>query len=63
MFGKIGPVGILGLALVLAGIGLIAWQNLVIAAGVAFVLAGLGFVVYGIVSQLKASLGMGGAMP
>ena len=63
MFGNIGPVGIFGLLCLLGGIALIALQDLYIAAGVALVLAGLGFVVYGIVSQLKASLGMGGAMP
>jgi len=62
MFGKIGPVGLFGLLCLLAGIGVIAWQNLFIAGGIALVLAGLGFVVYGIVSALKASLGMGGGM-
>jgi hypothetical protein len=62
MIGKIGPVGLFGVLCLLAGIGVIAWQNLFVAAGIALVLAGLGFVVYGIVSQLKASLGMGGGM-
>jgi hypothetical protein len=62
MIGKIGPVGLFGLVCLLAGIGVIAWQNLFIAGGLALVLAGLGFVVYGIVSTLKASLGMGGGM-
>ncbi len=62
MFGKIGPFGLFGLICLLGGIGVIAWQNLFIAGGIALVLAGLGFVVYGLVSQLKASLGMGGGM-
>lgn len=62
MLGKIGPVGLFGLVCLLSGIGVIAWQNLFIAAGLALVVAGLGFVVYGIVAQLKASLGMGGGM-
>jgi hypothetical protein len=62
MFGKLGPLGLFGLVCLLAGIAVIAWQNLFIAAGIALVLAGLGFVVYGIVAQLKASLGMGGGM-
>lgn len=60
MFGNIGPVGAFGLLCLIAGIAVVAWQNLVIAGGIALVIAGLGFVVYGIVSQLKATLGMGG---
>jgi hypothetical protein len=60
MLGKIGPLGLVGLLVLLAGIVLIAWQNLVVAAGVALVLAGLGFLVYGLVRNLLASMGMGG---
>lgn len=62
MFGNIGPVGVFGLLCLIGGIAIVAWQNLFIAAGLALVIAGLGFVVYGIVSQLKATLGMGGGM-
>jgi hypothetical protein len=60
MLGKIGPLGLVGLLVLLAGIVLIAWQNLVVAAGVALVLAGLGFLVYGLVRNLLGSMGMGG---
>ncbi|MFB6309636.1 MAG: hypothetical protein ABEH64_00505 [Salinirussus sp.] len=62
MFGKLGPVGIFGLLCLLAGVVVIAWQNLLIAGGLALVIAGLGFVVYGLISQLKASLGLGGGL-
>jgi len=62
MFGNLGLVGAFGLLCLVAGIVIVAWQNLFIAAGLALVIAGLGFVVYGIVSRLKATLGMGGGM-
>lgn len=56
----LGPVSIVGLLVLLAGIAVIAWQNLVVAAGVALVLAGLGFVVFGLVRNVLSSMGMGG---
>jgi len=56
----LGPVSVVGLLVLLAGIAVIAWQNLVVAAGVALVLAGLGFVVFGLVRKVLASMGMGG---
>jgi hypothetical protein len=57
---KLGIAGVLGVFVLFGGIGLLAWVNLAIAAGVAFVVAGIGLVVYGMVSNLLASLGMGG---
>lgn len=60
MFDKLGIAGILGALIMLGGIGLIAYHNLVAAAGVAFVIAGLGLVIYGMVTSLISSLGMGG---
>jgi len=60
MFDKLGIAGILGALLALGGIGLLATVDPFIAAGVAFVVAGLGLVVYGIVTNLLTSLGMGG---
>lgn len=60
MFGKIGLPGVLGLLVVLAGIGAIATQNLIVAGGVALVIAGLGFLVYGMISQLARSMGIEG---
>jgi len=60
MIGKLGLAGITGVLVLFGGIGLLAWVNLKIAAGVAFVVAGLGLVVYGMVTNLLASFGMGG---
>ena len=60
MIRMLGPVSIVGLLVLLAGIAVIAWQNLVVAAGVALVLAGLGVVVFGLVRNVLSSMGMGG---
>lgn len=62
MFDKLGVAGLLGFLLLLAGIGLLASINPLIAAGVAAVVAGLGLVVYGLVSNLLGALGMGQMM-
>jgi hypothetical protein len=59
MLRKIGVVGILGVLLMLGGIGVMASENLYIAAGAAFVVAGMGFVVYGMVRGIFKSLGLG----
>jgi hypothetical protein len=60
MLSKLGLLGVLGLALTLAGILVIALQDLYIAAGVAFVVAGLGLTIAGLLKSLLSSLGMGG---
>jgi hypothetical protein len=60
MFDKLGLAGVLGLVLLFGGIGVLAWENLLIGGGVALVVAGLGLVVYGITTTLLGSLGMGG---
>jgi hypothetical protein len=60
MFDKLGVAGVAGFLVLLAGVGVIAWVDLRIAAGVAFVIAGLGLVVYGLVTNLLSALGMGG---
>ena len=60
MFERLGIGGVFGVLLLLAGIGVVASQNLVVAGGIALVIAGLGFVVYGIVRNLVSSLGMMG---
>lgn len=58
MLNNLGPLGIAGFVIVLAGIGLIAYANLLIAAGVALVLAGLGLVVRALVTGMLRSFGM-----
>lgn len=62
MLGKLGPLGVVGTLVLLAGIVVVALQNIVIAAGIALVVAGLGLVVFGLLRNLLASFGMGGAV-
>ncbi|AEH35875.1 MULTISPECIES: DUF7470 family protein [Halopiger] len=58
MIDKIGPLGIVGVVVLLGGIGLIAYANPIIAAGMALVLVGLGLVVKSLVSGMLQSFGM-----
>lgn len=58
MFGKLGLTGALGFVVLLAGIGVVAWQNLYIAAGLAMVLAGTGLVVKGLVGTIMRQFGL-----
>lgn len=58
MIDKIGPLGIVGVVVLLAGIGLIAYANYIVAAGMALVLVGLGLVVKSLVSGMLQSFGM-----
>lgn len=60
MLDKLGVAGVVGLLLMLGGVAAVASQSLVIAGGIALVVAGLGLIVFGIVKNLLASLGMGG---
>lgn len=60
MLDKLGAAGIVGLLVILGGIGLLAWINWQIAVAIGLVVAGLGLLVYGLVSNLLASFGMGG---
>lgn len=60
MLDKIGLAGVAGVLVLFGGIALVASQNLYLAAGLAFVVAGLCLVVYGIVSNVLSSLGLGG---
>jgi hypothetical protein len=60
MLRRLGLPGVFGVLVMLAGIALIAWENLLIAGGLALTIAGLGLVVYGLVSGLLSAMGMGG---
>lgn len=62
MLRKLGAVGVLGVAVVLAGLALIAVADPVVAAGMALVLLGFGLTVKALVSNLLSSFGMGGMM-
>ena len=58
MLKNLGPLGIVGLLVILAGLALIAYANILVAAGLAFVLAGLGLVVKALISGMLAAWGM-----
>ena len=57
MLDKIGPSGILGVLLVLAGVGIVAWNAPIVAAGLVLVLVGFALVVR---SAAKSVMGMFG---
>jgi hypothetical protein len=60
MLDKLGIAGVVGVLFLLGGIVVVAWQNLILAGGLALVIAGLGLIVFGLVKNLLASFGMGG---
>jgi hypothetical protein len=60
MLKRLGATGIVGFLTVLGGIALIAYDSLIVAAGIALVLAGLGLVIRSLVSSLMGAMGMGG---
>ncbi|MBX0295641.1 DUF7470 family protein [Haloarcula nitratireducens] len=62
MLDKLGVAGIAGVVALFGGIALVASQNLIFAAGLALVVGGMGLIVYGLVTSLLASFGMGGGM-
>ncbi|WP_458185776.1 DUF7470 family protein [Haladaptatus sp. NG-WS-4] len=62
MFGKLGAKGVVGLLVLLGGIGVIAVESLVIAAGIALVVVGFVLTAWGLVSGLLESFGMAGMM-
>jgi hypothetical protein len=60
MFGKLGVPGVLGVLLLIGGVGLVTWADPIIGGGIALVIAGIGLVVYGMITTLLSSMGMGG---
>ncbi|WP_338726791.1 hypothetical protein [Haladaptatus sp. DJG-WS-42] len=60
MLDKLGTGGLIGLIVLVAGLGVIAYANPLIAAGLALVLVGVGLVAKGLVSGLLSAFGMGG---
>lgn len=62
MLDKLGAKGILGVLLLLGGIAVIAYVNLIIAAGIGLVVVGFVLTAWGLVSGLLSSFGMGGMM-
>lgn len=62
MFNKLGVKGIAGVLVLLAGIGVVAWRDPIVAAGIGLVVFGVVLTAWGLVSGLMASFGLGGMM-
>lgn len=62
MLRNLGIVGVLGFVLLLGGVALATWVNILIGGALAMVIAGLGLIVYGLVSNLLQAMGMGQMM-
>jgi hypothetical protein len=60
MLDKLGAAGLLGVLLMVGGVAVVALESLLVAGGIALVVAGLGLLVFGLVKNLLASLGIGG---
>jgi drug/metabolite transporter (DMT)-like permease len=58
MFDRLGPLGILGLVVIVAGIAIISLRDLVIAGGIGLVVAGVGLVAFGMVRSMLSMFGM-----
>lgn len=55
---QLGPAGIIGTLVLIAGIAVITWRDLVIGGGVALVLAGVGIIVYSMIRSMLSTFGM-----
>lgn len=60
MLDKLGAAGLLGVLLMVGGVAVVAFESLLVAGGIALVIVGLGLLVFGLVKNLLASLGIGG---
>lgn len=60
MLDKLGVVGVAGIVVMAGGLGVLAYANPLVAAGVALVLIGIGLLVRGLVASLLQAFGMGG---
>ncbi|MFC4450816.1 DUF7470 family protein [Halorussus aquaticus] len=62
MLGKLGAKGIVGVLLLIGGLGVVAWQQPIVAAGIGLVVVGFVLIAWGLVSGLMSSFGLGGMM-
>ena len=58
MVGNIGLTGLVGVVLLIAGLGIVAVENPVIAIGFSLVLVGIGLVAKGLITNIMRSFGM-----
>ncbi|PSQ02442.1 hypothetical protein BRC94_01760 [Halobacteriales archaeon QS_5_70_17] len=62
MLDKLGSTGAAGVLLLLGGLGLVAYANLLVAAGLALILVGLVLVARGLLGSVMRTFGMGGGL-
>lgn len=58
MFDRLGPLGIVGLLLILVGLTLVTWASPIVGAGLALVFVGTGLVIKGVVGTMLQTWGM-----
>jgi hypothetical protein len=58
MLDKLGTLGIVGLVVALAGLGLVAYQAPLVAVGLFLVLAGVGLVTQSLVRNVMSAFGL-----
>lgn len=58
VYRQLGPAGIVGTLVLIAGIAVITWRDLVIGGGVALVLAGVGIIIYSMIRSMLSTFGM-----
>jgi len=58
MYRTLGPIGLVGILVMVAGLGVITWRDPFIGGGLALVLAGIGIVVQRMVASVMSMFGM-----
>lgn len=58
MLGRLGIAGVLGLAVALGGIGVIAVESPVVASGIGLVVIGAALIIYSLVQNVLGAFGM-----
>jgi hypothetical protein len=58
MLDKLGTLGIVGIVVALAGLGLVAYQAPLVAAGLLLVLGGVGLVTQSLVKNVMSAFGL-----
>jgi hypothetical protein len=58
MFDRLGPLGIVGLLMIVAGLGVVTWKEPIVGAGLALMFVGTGLVIKGLVGNMLQAWGM-----
>jgi hypothetical protein len=58
MYRQLGPVGVFGLLVAAAGLGIVTWRAPLVGAGLALLLAGIGIVVQQLIRSMLGAFGL-----